>query len=98
MVTATLVCNWSRRRVHRISRFTPESDWCADDLLANGAAVGSQHFFCNILLSRECRGVLEPRMATDCRSCYSRFYQTISSRDARTLDKHFSCNPCGRDG
>src|SRR6266513_252027 len=98
MVTRTLVCNWSRRRLGCISRFISESDWCADDLLANGAAVGSRHFFCDILLPRECRGVLEPRMATDCRSRYPRFYQTISSWDARTLDKHFPCNPCGRDG
>src|SRR5947207_11613005 len=98
MVTPTLVRDWSRRRLDCISRLTPESDWCLDELLANGAALGSQHFFCDILLPRECRSVLEPCLAIDCRSRYPRFYQTIPSWDARHLDKRFYCNSCRGDG
>ncbi len=54
VVATIVVYDLSGRRFDSIPRFAPESHRCAHDLLATAATAGawSQHFFCDLLLSR----------------------------------------------
>src|SRR6266446_9538676 len=84
-----MVHDRSRRRVDCISRFASKSDGRADDLLADGASLGSNHVFCDLLLSRECRSVLEFGLAINCRSGCTRLQHAISSCHACDVDERF---------
>src|SRR5438045_4597851 len=72
LVASLMVCDWFGRRLDRIPRFTAESHRCAHDLLATTATGGgsSNHIFCDLLLSRQCRRILKPRVAIECRTSY----------------------------
>src|SRR5947199_140945 len=67
-------------------------------VLAGSAALGSNYFFCDLLLSRKCRGILESGLAASRRSGRARFYDVIPSRHARIVDERVysdSCRSCG---
>ena len=89
VVAAVMVHDWSRRWVDCISRFAPESDGRADDLLATGGSLCQPNVFCNVLLSRECRSLLESGLAINCRSCSTRLHHAMSSCHARNVDQRF---------
>src|SRR6266540_2292183 len=100
MVAPVVVCDRSGRRLDRASWFAPESHRRADDFLAAATAARAlgEHFFCKLLLSRQCRRIFEPGVAIECRSCYPGFYQTISSRHARNVGKSLYRNDYRRAG
>src|SRR6266480_2862117 len=94
MVAAIVVCDWSGGRLDSVSWIAPESHRRADDLLATAAAGGrsSNHIFCDLLLSRECRCIFKPGLAIDCRTSYPGLYPRIPSVDACDLDERSSPN------
>ncbi len=98
MVTSSVVHDWSRRRLDCLSWFAPESDGRADDLLADGASLGSNYFFCNILLPRQCRSVPESGLAINCRSRYPCLCHARSSCGGCNVDKRFCFDCCRSAG
>src|SRR5437773_6783075 len=98
VATSSVVHDWSRRRLDCLSWFTPESDGRADDLLADGACLGSNYFLCNVLLPRECRSVPEPSVAINCRPRYPRLCRATSSCGGCNVDKRFCFDRCRSAG
>src|SRR5438128_1052160 len=94
VAAAVMVHDRSRRRVDCLPWFAPESDGRADDLLADGASLGSNYLFCNVLLPRECRSVLEFGLAINCRSGYTRLHHALSSCHACNVGERFCSYSC----
>src|SRR6266496_5224846 len=98
VVAAVMVHDRPRRRLDRVSRFAAKGHWRTNDFLAGSAALGSNYFFCDLLLSRKCRGILESGLAASRRSGRARFYAVVPSRHARIVDERVysdSCRSCG---
>src|SRR5437016_574635 len=98
VVTSSVVHDWSRRRLDCLPWFAPEGDGRADDLLANGACLGSNYLFCNVLLPRECWSIPESGLATNCRSRYPHLYHPRSPCPTRNVDKRFCFDHCRSAG
>src|SRR4029453_18782208 len=98
MVASSVVHDWSCRRLDRVSRFATKSDRCSHDLLADSAPLGGNYVFCDLLLPRECRRLLESGLAIDCRSHHPRLYRTMSPGHPRNVAKCFYSDDCRGSG